>query len=78
MGKQPFDVVMHFNYTEYVYFKYWYENTCKMGTLSFSFPKIDGTSGSGNEDYCFADGGAPTFRNLSGAIIECNMKWEIA
>ena len=73
MAKRTFSVTLNMTYTEYASFKTWYEETIKYGTLSFAFPKIDG---SGNGEYIFASGGAPKYTNSSGQIISCNMVWE--
>lgn len=76
MGKEKIPVTMHFTYTEYTYFKYWYENTCCYGTYSFNFPTIDALANSGNTEYEFAEGGEPQFENISGTLIECKMTWQ--
>lgn len=73
MAKRPFQVSMLFDYTEYLLFSYWYQNNLKYGTLSFEFPKIDG---SGNSEYRFAEGGEPSYSNESGKMIRCSMVWE--
>ena len=73
MAKRPFNVDMLFNYTEYSYFTQWYQEQLKYGTLSFEFPKIDG---SGTGEYRIADGGAPSYSNESGKMIRCSMVWE--
>lgn len=73
MAKRPFNVTMLFTYTEYLLFSYWYQNNLKFGTLSFEFPKIDG---SGNAEYQIAEGGAPSYSNTGGDKIQCSMVWE--
>ena len=71
LAKRPFSVSMLFTYTEYLTFSAWYNNTIKRGTLSFTFPKIDGT---GNAEYRITS--APTYANESGKVIRCTMEWE--
>ena len=73
MAKRPFAVTMIFTKTEYDSFSYWYHNDLKFGTLSFNFPKIEG---SGNAEYRIAEGGAPQYSNTSGDKIQCTMTWE--
>ena len=73
MAKRPFQVEMLFDYSEYLAFSDWYQNDIKFGTLSFEFPKIDG---SGNAEYRIAEGGAPQYSNVSGKKIRCTMGWE--
>ena len=73
MAKRPFQVVMLFNYTEYLLFSDWYQDDIKYGTLAFEFPRIDGN---GNAEYRFADGGAPQYTNQSGKMIKVEMAWE--
>ena len=73
MAKRQFSVEMLFTYTEYSSFSAWYQSDLKYGTLSFNFPKIDG---SGTGEYRIADGGAPSYSNESGKIIRCSMVWE--
>ena len=73
LAKRPFSVTMIFTYDEYLYFSYWYKNTIKYGTLSFEFPKIDG---SGNAEYRFTSDGAPQYSQTSGKLITCTMGWE--
>ena len=73
LAKRPISVNMLFTYDEYEDFTYWYNNTIKRGTLSFIFPRIDGT---GDAEYRFASNGAPSYSNNSGKIIKCSMQWE--
>ncbi len=73
MAKRQFTVSMHFTYTEYSLFTVWYKNSLHFGTLSFDFPRIDGT---GTAEYRIAEGGAPKYSNVSGKIIQCDMIWE--
>lgn len=73
MAKRPFQVEMLFDYSEYLVFSDWYQNDIEFGTLSFEFPKIDG---SGNAEYRIAEGGAPQYSNISGKKIRCSMSWE--
>lgn len=73
MTKRPFQVSMMFTYTEYLLFSNWYQETLKFGTLSFTFPKIDGV---GESEYRFAEGGEPSYSNESGDKIRCSMVWE--
>ena len=73
MAKRPFQISMLFTYNEYVNFSAWYQTTIKFGTLSFAFPKIDG---SGTGEYRFAEGGEPQYSNESGQLIKCTMAWE--
>ena len=71
LAKRPFSVKMIFTYEEYANFKTWYQETIKFGTLSFTFPCIDGT---GDAEYRFTS--APQYSNPSGKQIECTMEWE--
>ena len=71
LAKRPFSISMLFDYTEYGIFKGWYQNTIKQGTLSFNFPKIDG---SGTAEYRFTQ--PPQYSNESGKVIRCTMEWE--
>lgn len=73
MAKRTFNVSFLFSYNEYLLFSNWYQNSIKYGTLSFEFPKIDGT---GNAEYRIASGGAPQYSNQSGKVIQCTMVWE--
>lgn len=73
MAKRPFQVSMLFTYDEYEDFSEWYQDDLEFGTLSFSFPKIDGT---GDAEYIFAEGGEPQYSNESGKLIKCTMTWE--
>lgn len=73
MAKRPFQVSFIFDLTEYQYFSAWYQSDLKFGTLSFAFPKIDG---SGTAEYRIAEGGAPSYTNTSGNKIQCSMSWE--
>lgn len=73
MAKRQFTVSFLFNYNEYLLFSAWYQDDIKYGTLSFSFPKIDGA---GDGEYRIASGGAPQYSNQSGKQIQCTMTWE--
>ena len=73
LAKRPFSIQMLFTKDEYDYFSAWYRNKLKYGTLSFSFPKIDGT---GTAEYRFTSSGAPKYANQSGKLISCEMEWE--
>jgi hypothetical protein len=75
MEKKPFDVKFRFSFDEYELFNDWYENTLFFGTLPFFFKKINSVSKPWQK-YQIADGGAPSFSNPSGKLIECTMKWE--
>ena len=74
LAKRPFRITMIFDYTEYEWFKYWYQNVTKRGTLSFAFPKIDSSAGTG--EYRFTSDGAPQYSQTSGQLITCTMGWE--
>jgi len=71
LAKRPFSVSMLLSYDEYTRFTQWYNSTIKKGTLSFNFPKIDGT---GTAEYRFTS--PPTYTNESGQLIRCSMDWE--
>lgn len=75
MGNDKVQVKFRFTLSEYDYFKSWYENTILYGSKSFLFPQIDTVNGD-DVEYQIADGGAPTFSNPSGDLIECDMIWE--
>lgn len=75
MGKRQFTVTMHFDLEEYQKFKKWYKTKCLYGAESFRFPTIDAQDGMFSE-YRFADGGAPSYSNIGGNIIEVTMTWE--
>ena len=73
MAKRQYQVTMLFNYTEYLLFSQWYQEDLKFGTLSFTFPTIDGV---GDSEYRFVEGGVPQYTNESGRMIRCSMTWE--
>lgn len=76
MGKRPVSVKMRLTYTQYTLFKTWYANTCKYGTLSFGYPRVDGTNRADIVEYRFATGGMPSYSNPTGKYIDVSMKWE--
>ena len=76
MGKRPFSVVMQFSFSEYETFTQWYNETCRRGAYSFSFPQIDKTGTVQNKEYRFAQGGQPSYSNPSSTTIDCTMTWE--
>lgn len=73
LASRQYTVQLNMTYEEYAYFKAWYRNDIKFGSLSFEFPNIDG---SGTNEYRFVSGGAPRYTNQSGQIISCSMVWE--
>lgn len=74
--KRKFSVAMRFSETEYQLFNDWYENTCKYGFYSFSFPQIDKVGSTNEKEYRFVAGSEPNFSNSTGIMIDCTMEWE--
>jgi hypothetical protein len=60
---------------EYQLFVNWWENSCRKGAVSFSFPRIDAKNGTATE-YRFAAGQDIKVSNPSGDILELQMSWE--
>jgi hypothetical protein len=60
---------------EYQLFANWWENSCCQGAVSFAFPRVDAKNGILTE-YRFSPDQDIQVTNVSGDILELQMRWE--
>jgi len=69
-----FSVNMHMTLQEYRVFDSWWENSCRKGFYTFSYPKINDNTGV-MAVYQFAPDSRPRIVNTSALNLEISMEW---
>jgi len=71
---KTFSITMHMTLEEYRVFRYWYENVCRKGAYTFTYPVINDNSGLLVE-YQFAPDSSIGIKNTSALNLELTMSW---
>jgi hypothetical protein len=72
---RSFSVALRMTEPEYQLFAAWWENSCRRGAVSFAFPRVDAKDGAITE-YRFSPDQDIQVSNVSGDILELQMRWE--
>lgn len=72
---EVYKCVLHMTKDEYYIFKYWYNNNCRRGTLSFALPQIDGGVDAQEVEYQFSKESIKV-SNPGGDVIKLSFSLE--